>query len=105
MNKYRKAFVAASGVLIALGEALSDGSLDMTDGMQVLGAIALAYGVYRVPNVQEPVVKIITQYIPAGALASTGVAPPEIVPATTFDGRPKVRDGEGARREVTRVDL
>lgn len=50
MNQYRKAFVAASGVLVALGEALSDGSLDMTDGMQILGAIALAYGVYRVPN-------------------------------------------------------
>ena len=50
MNQYRKAFVAASGVFIALGEALADGSIDMTDGMQILGAIALAYGVYRVPN-------------------------------------------------------
>lgn len=50
MKQYNKAFVAASGVFIALGEALSDGSLDMTDGFQLIGAIALAYGVYRVPN-------------------------------------------------------
>lgn len=50
MKKYRKAIVAASGVLIALGEATADGSLDMTDGLQILGAIALAYGVWRVPN-------------------------------------------------------
>ena len=50
MRKYSKFFVAASGVLVAAGEALSDGSVDMTDGMQVLAAVAIAFGVYRVPN-------------------------------------------------------
>ena len=51
MNRYRKAFIAAGGVFVALGEALSDGSIDLTDVGQVAGAIIVAYGVYRVPNV------------------------------------------------------
>lgn len=50
MSRYAKAFVAASGVLIALGEALSNGSIDTADVGQIVGAIAVAYGVYRVPN-------------------------------------------------------
>jgi hypothetical protein len=50
MKKYSKALVAASGVLIALGEALSDGSFDATDIAQIAGAALVAFGVYRVPN-------------------------------------------------------
>ena len=50
MSKYRKAFVAASGVLVALGEALSDGSIDMGDSGQILAAVAIAFGVYQVKN-------------------------------------------------------
>ena len=50
MKKYRKALVAASGVLIALGEALSDGAVDGQDSLQIVAAIALAVGVWGVRN-------------------------------------------------------
>lgn len=50
MKKYAKAFVAASGVLIVLGEALSDGALSGQEGLSLLVALGVAFGVYRVPN-------------------------------------------------------
>lgn len=52
MKRYAKALVAASGVLVAVGEALADGAVDQGDVLQIIGAIAVAYGVYRVPNKQ-----------------------------------------------------
>jgi hypothetical protein len=53
LSKYSKFFVALSGVLLAAGEALSDGSVDATDAAQVVGAALIAFGVYRVPNKVE----------------------------------------------------
>ena len=50
MKRYSKALVAASGVLVALVEALSDGSIDTGDVGQIIIAAAIAFGVYRVPN-------------------------------------------------------
>ena len=50
MKKYSKAFVAASGVLLVLANVLSDGAISADDGLQVLVALGVALGVYRVPN-------------------------------------------------------
>lgn len=50
VKKYAKFFVAASGVLIALGNALTDGSIQQGDLLDILTAAAIAFGVYRVPN-------------------------------------------------------
>lgn len=50
MSKYAKFFVAASGVLVVLGEALSDGSVSGQEGLSLIVAVGVALGVYRVPN-------------------------------------------------------
>lgn len=50
MSKYRKGLIAASGVLLVLGEALADGALGSGDLVNLVSAAAVAFGVYRVPN-------------------------------------------------------
>lgn len=53
MNKYRKALVAASGVLIAVGEAIRDGQIDGSEGFTIISAVAIAIGVWGVRNEPE----------------------------------------------------
>lgn len=50
MKRYSKAIVAVSGVLIAIGEAGRDGSLDQADVFGIILALGVAFGVYRIPN-------------------------------------------------------
>lgn len=52
MSKYRKAFVAAAGVLTVLGGVLSDGELSYADASAVALAAVTAIGVYFAPNKQ-----------------------------------------------------
>ncbi len=47
---YAKAIVAFGGVVLLLAKALSDGVLSQDDIAEVVGAIGVAYGVWRVPN-------------------------------------------------------
>jgi hypothetical protein len=50
LSKYRKAFVGASGVLVVLGEALSDGAVSGQEALSLVVALSVAFGVYGVPN-------------------------------------------------------
>lgn len=50
MKKYSKALVAASGVLVALGEAGRDGSIDQGEAFTIMSAIAVAVGVWAARN-------------------------------------------------------
>lgn len=50
MKKYAKLFVAVSGVLVVLGEALSDGAISGQETLSLVVALGVALGVYRVPN-------------------------------------------------------
>ena len=98
--------MAASGVLVALGEALSDGGFDTTDLMQVFAAAALAFGVYRVPNapsLSPPVPEALPAHpVPAPPAPEPeleelepadepvrGGGPPAFVDGFTHDGQPK----------------
>lgn len=50
MKKYRKALVAASGVLIAVGEAVRDGAIDQGEAFTIASAVAVAIGVWAAKN-------------------------------------------------------
>lgn len=50
MSKYRKLFVALSGVLATLGTVLADGAVVSSEYEALIFAALTAYGVYRVPN-------------------------------------------------------
>lgn len=52
MTKYRKFFVALSGVFAVLGAALADGAVSTEEVLALVGAAFAAFGVYRVPNAQ-----------------------------------------------------
>lgn len=47
---YRKAVVAVAGVLAIVAKVLADGTLDAAEIGEVATAVAVALGVYRVPN-------------------------------------------------------
>ena len=53
MKNYRKALVAASGVLIAVGEAARDGAISSGEAFTIVTAIGVAIGVWGVRNTQE----------------------------------------------------
>lgn len=53
LSKYRKALVAAAGVAAVFGKVAIDGQITGTELVELLGAAAVAFGVYRVPNAQE----------------------------------------------------
>jgi hypothetical protein len=54
VKKYRKAIVAVAGgvvlVATAVAEAVADGSIDLTEVVTIVTAIAVAIGVYEIPN-------------------------------------------------------
>jgi hypothetical protein len=50
LTKYRKALVAASGVLIVVGRAIADASISASEAADIILALGVALGVYRVPN-------------------------------------------------------
>lgn len=50
MKKYSKGLVALSGVLVVLGHALTDGQIEANEVPELLIAVGVAFGVYRVPN-------------------------------------------------------
>lgn len=50
LKRYRKAIVGVSGVLIVIGESLRDGEISGGEGFNIAVAVAVAFGVYRVPN-------------------------------------------------------
>ena len=54
MSKYRKAIVAVAGVLVVLGNVLSDGSLTLEEGVLLATSALAAFGVYQVPNTPSP---------------------------------------------------
>ena len=47
---YAKAVVAACGVIVLLAKAVADGTLTGNELVQVGTAVAVALGVYQVPN-------------------------------------------------------
>jgi hypothetical protein len=54
ISKYRKAIVAVTGgvvlVTTAISNAVADGSIDLTEVVTIVTAIAVAVGVYEIPN-------------------------------------------------------
>lgn len=50
LRKYRKALVAVAGVAAVFGKVAIDGSISAQEAAELLGAVAIAFGVYRVPN-------------------------------------------------------
>jgi hypothetical protein len=54
ISKYRKAIVAVTGgvvlVTTAISNAVADGSIDLTEVVTIVTAIAIAVGVYEIPN-------------------------------------------------------
>ena len=54
VKKYRKATIAVTGGLVlvatAVAEAVADGSIDLTEVVTIVTAIAVAVGVYEIPN-------------------------------------------------------
>ena len=50
MSKYRKAIVALAGFAAVFGVVASDGAIDGAEALQLVAALAAAYGVYRIPN-------------------------------------------------------
>jgi hypothetical protein len=52
LNKYRKALVAVAGVCAVIGKILADGEVNLLEAGELVGAIGLAYTVWRVPNEQ-----------------------------------------------------
>lgn len=53
ISPYRKAAVAVAGVLAVLGTALADGALSPGELGELATAVAVAIGVYRVPNAEQ----------------------------------------------------
>jgi len=53
MKAYRKALVAASGVVLAVGEAIRDGDISGDEALTIGGALVIAVGVYFARNVPE----------------------------------------------------
>jgi hypothetical protein len=49
-SKYRKGLIGAAGVLVVLGEALTDASISGQEGLSIAVAVLVALGVYQVPN-------------------------------------------------------
>ena len=54
MSKYRKGLIAAAGVAAVIGKVAIDGTLTGIEIAELLGALAIAFGVYRVPNELPP---------------------------------------------------
>jgi hypothetical protein len=54
ISKYRKAIVAVTGgvvlVTTAISNAVADGSIDLTEVVTIVTAVAVAVGVYEIPN-------------------------------------------------------
>jgi len=50
MKAYKKALVALSGVLVAAGVVLEDGSVSASEALTVVSAVFVAVGVYFAKN-------------------------------------------------------
>jgi hypothetical protein len=53
MSPYRKALVAAAGVLLVVGQALADGDVDAAEVGVIATAVATALGVFYARNTPE----------------------------------------------------
>jgi hypothetical protein len=57
VKNYRKAVIAVSGGLVlvatAVAESVADGSIDLTEIVTVITAVAVAVGVYEIRNEEE----------------------------------------------------